>query len=421
MSSTIPAIAGRIGTTDYWVTTMKAKEVCEKLVIPKEMEGWADLSLEESYQRDINLNRVKREVAPYFANDPDRFTGSLIVAIQNDKELSFERFNDVAKGMPELYKKAASGLGFLTLDGGEVLVPLDGQHRAKAIKYAISGRDDSNRDLNGISGNKDLAYEDIVVILVRYDATSSRKIFNKVNRYARPTTKGQNLITDDDDVVAVIVRRSIVGELIDARLVERNSSSLNSKALQFTTLSTLYDASVAALKFGGHKWKASKRPDEAKETLMRNELVAVWTAMLDGVETMRMAIDDDCETGDQKRMEIRRDSILGKPIGQLAAVRAMMTLRHDARFGGATLTEIARRLNRVPWSVKENIWQGVLMSGTKMKGGKTAAVLAGDLIAYLLEGQHLSREEKDKLRDRIVTNLSEQEAENYRLPEPIGL
>lgn len=419
MATTMPAIAGRIGTTDYWVTTMKAKEVCEKLVIPKDMEGWEDLSLEERYQRDISLNRVKKEIAPYFSNDKDRFTGSLIAAIQNDDEVTFECVTEVAAKMPALYRQSASSLGLLTLSGGEVLIPLDGQHRTKALKYAITGRDDRNQDLPGVDGDPDLAKEDIVVILVRYDAKGARRIFNKVNRYARPTTKGQNLITDDDDVVAVIVRQSVVGDLINPKLVSIEGASLNVKASEFTTLATLYESSLDILKAKGHP-KFPQRPDASKARLLTKELVDTWDALFSGLNTFRLAIDDPTETGDDKRREIRRDSILGKPIGQLAAVRGAMALLYGKRHELPSIGEVIERLNAVPWSVTESLWQGVLMSGAKMRSGKTAAALAADLIAYLADAQNWKDDETEDLRERIRANLAEEEREKYELPSPVG-
>ncbi len=419
MPTTIPAIAGRIGKTEYWVTTMKAKEMCERLVIPKEMEGWEDISLEERYQRDIDLARVRREIAPYFANDENRFTGSLIVAIQNPDGIEFEEVTEVAPNMPSLYKQSARGLGLLTLSGGEILVPLDGQHRTKAIKYAITGRDDNNNDLDRIDGNSEIARDDIVIILVKYDPEVSRRIFNKVNRYARPTSKGQNLITDDDDVVAVIVRRNVVGELIDPRLVSFRSSSLNRKAREFTTLSTLYEGSQSILKAKGHKPDKS-RPDSSKEQIFRKEIVDTWKALFEGMDVVRLAIADPGEAGDEKRREIRKDSILGRPIGQLATVRAAMTLRHDSRFE-MPMAKVIAGLNRVPWDPDASVWQGVLRSGTKMKSGRTAAVLAGDLIAYMVAGNNFTDDEAKELEKKIQSNLAEPEAAEYRLPDPIGL
>ena len=166
------------------------------------MDDWTELSVEERYQRDINMNRVKNDIAPYLADDPDRFFGSLIVAIMNPEHIQFEPLGEVAKGLPGLYKVSAAGMGFLNLSGGEILVPLDGQHRLKAVKFAITGKDDAGNDLPDIAPSTSLAQEDVTVILVPYQREKARKIFSKVNRYARPTSKAQNLITDDDDIAA---------------------------------------------------------------------------------------------------------------------------------------------------------------------------------------------------------------------------
>jgi len=72
---------GKFGTTEYYIVTMPAKELTEKLTVPRDIEGWEDLSLEERYQRDINYNRVKRQIAPYLVEDDDRFFGSFIVSM----------------------------------------------------------------------------------------------------------------------------------------------------------------------------------------------------------------------------------------------------------------------------------------------------------------------------------------------------
>ena len=419
MAVTLPAIAGRIGTTDYWVTTMKANDLCRSLTIPKSMEGWDNLSIEERYQREINVRRVRREIAPYFAMDKDRFTGSLIVAIMNDDDVAFERVTEVAKRMPALYRTAASGLGLLTLSGGEVLVPLDGQHRTKAIQYAISGRDDEQKDIPNLEHDPSLANEDIVVILIRYETEKARRIFNKVNRYAKGTTKGQNLITDDDDAIAVILRRNIVGDLIDSRLVRFQGANLNKGAVEFTTLATLYDASREIILLKGHKIKPSSVPDPSTRALWKDELVPLWKRLFADLDHFRLATDDPTETGDVKRREIRATSILGKPIGQFAVVRAAVRLLHDPEFGRADLSLVIERLNQVPWSTAKPIWQGVLMSGTKMKSGKTARRLAGDLIAYLVAGQRWNEGAKAKLVESIRKNLPENQAQRYQLPQPL--
>ena len=73
MATTVPAMKGRLGDTDYYILSMKAQELVDKVKIPKESNEWEDMSVEERYQRDIDYNRVRKQIAPYLANDESRF------------------------------------------------------------------------------------------------------------------------------------------------------------------------------------------------------------------------------------------------------------------------------------------------------------------------------------------------------------
>ena len=59
-----------------------------------------------------------------------------------------------------------------------------------------------NRPKN-LDMDEGLENDQIAVILVKFDISLSRYIFNKINKYARPTSKAGKLITDDDDSMAV--------------------------------------------------------------------------------------------------------------------------------------------------------------------------------------------------------------------------
>jgi DNA sulfur modification protein DndB len=102
----IPAIRGKIGSTEYYIATMKASEVVNSLRIPKDMPDWGHESIEERYQREINYKRVRDQIAPYIANDPDRFFNALIVDILNSEGVTFDPLSELAK-LPSLW----SGLG----------------------------------------------------------------------------------------------------------------------------------------------------------------------------------------------------------------------------------------------------------------------------------------------------------------------
>ena len=176
------------------------KELTERLTIPKTIEGWDDLSIEERYQREINYIRVRRQIAPYLATDHDRFFGAFIVSILNPENVEFEPLSDLIEKVPRMYKQAGRVFGFLHLAGDEVLVPLDGQHRLAALEFAITGKDQQQRTIKAFEPNVDVASDDCTVLLMKHDPVKSRKIFNKVNRYAKKTTKAENLIAADDDV-----------------------------------------------------------------------------------------------------------------------------------------------------------------------------------------------------------------------------
>ena len=61
---------GKFGSTEYFMVTMKAGNVAKQLVILKEMPGWKELGIEERFHREIDYNRVKKQIAPYLSNDP---------------------------------------------------------------------------------------------------------------------------------------------------------------------------------------------------------------------------------------------------------------------------------------------------------------------------------------------------------------
>ena len=186
MASVHPAMRGKFGSTEYFMLTMKANDVASRLTIPKEMPEWGDLDTGERSQREINYNRVRKQIAPYLAHDPDRFLGALIVAVLNPGGMDFEPAKIVPSKVPKLYATAARSFGFVTLEGGEVLVPLDGQHRLAAIQFALSGKDEKQRDIEGVSPSTQLANDDVLLVLLRHDDPQRiRKIFNKINRHAK--------------------------------------------------------------------------------------------------------------------------------------------------------------------------------------------------------------------------------------------
>ena len=422
MPTAIPALRGTFGSNEYWLTTMNIGELVRNVRFPQDLPGWEAMSIEEKYQREISLKRVRDEIAPYFASDPDRFSGSLVLAVMNDESMSFEPLPSLGGGrmganpVPQLYQQTARDMGFLILQGDEVLVPLDGQHRAKAFMFAIDGADDNSRPIAGIKGNPDLAKDQVAVILVRFNSQGARRIFNKLNRYAKPTTKADNLITDDDDSMAVITRE-LLGEdgIIPSRLVRIGANTLTNNAPEFTTLSTLYECNDAIV----NGLKIVDRGTPRQMTAEQRELVGgqiklQWQQLLGKVDLWAKTLSDSSENGDKVRIEVREQTLLGKPIGQLSLVRAYMLMRE--RCVGVSESELCERLNRIDWGVNNSMWHGVLMNPNgRVMSGRGTVNRACEFIAYLA-GAKLTEEETQ----RLLEHIHGEGWESHALPDPVA-
>ena len=419
MASTIPAMRGTLGTTEYFIVTLKAKNVAEKMRAAADVPGWDDLSLEQRYQREINLTRVRRDIAPYLAENADRFFGALIVAVQNSTRMKYEPVKEVVRGSRAFsgsHDLAADNLGFLTFGGEEVLVPIDGQHRAKALDYAIRGRDDQNKQLD-FEANPNVATDDITVILIRFDSEAdqarARRIFSKVNRYAKKPTKSEELIIDDDDIAAVFSRRITEPEeeMIPGELVRFSGNTLSEKANEFTTLPTLYEINKEILVQKGHEFSKTKPPPMKDQRLYWKEVKSVWQTLIEEISLFSHALKDTSKSGRRTRQEIRREYLLGKPIGQRVLAGAFCELTEKGRMSAGQACD---RLNKVDWRIKNPMWLSILTRDeTRVHFGLAAIRLGKDFVTYLT-GRPLPGDGLDALRERISPDDG-----SYELPDPL--
>lgn len=416
MATTVAAMKGKLGSTEYFIIAMKAKELIEKAIIPSEIDGWDNLTLEEREQRDINWTRVRNQIAPYLASDKDRFFGAIILTARNFDPSNFEPIADVAtKGLPNLYKTQAQLMGFLTLQGTELLIPLDGQHRLKAIQFAIEGKDQKSKTIAHFSPCSELANEDVTVILVPYDRKKSRKIFTRVNKYAKPTSAGQNLVTDDDDIIAVLSRKVANNDIIGAHLVNYKTNTLSDKDGRFTTLATLAECNEAILEshFPPGKIDRSKPVETGKAKLYEEKVIEVWGFLVEHITLFSEALEDKNEDGDDKRSEIRKDYLLGKPAVQSCLVKAFVHLTTLER-GRLRDTVAADKLNAIDWRKDASEWDRLLMSGGKIIAKNKKLVI--DILCYKA-GEELSEDQKAELLEKYRALFPDDEKKTKQLPE----
>lgn len=133
MPTTIPAMRGQMGSIEYYLTTMKAGEAVNKIRLASELPESKELSIEERMQRELEWERVEKEIARFLATDTDRFFGALLVAIYHSEGISFEPINKF-KGLPYLYVKLQKTLVFLTFNVENFYLLLTGSIALKALQ-----------------------------------------------------------------------------------------------------------------------------------------------------------------------------------------------------------------------------------------------------------------------------------------------
>lgn len=423
--STLGCIRAKMGETTYYIAKMAAGELIKSVGIAKEMPEWPDMTAEERMQRECDIRRVVEEIVPYVIEDPDHFFSSLIIDVYSGfEEIQFEPLESVAKGIPFAYKNPMRDMGFITLPGKERLIALDGQHRLLSLKIAICGQMGVPggikpfQALSRLEPHPEITNDELSIILVEHtDTTKIRKIFNKVNKYAKQTSRSDNIITSDDDTFAVIAKRLFrEGEPLapvgGIELVNWKSNTLSQRSKNLTTLSALYTVAETILKDENLSSKAL--PNAEKLEWAYQQVAKFWKVSLDKIEAFREYLVLTMK--DSPVSQLRENNLLLKPVTQMALAHvALFARRH-----GLSWEEIAERLNRMNWSFENDLWFNLLIIGSankKMITGKESIRSVGAVISYIIMGAYMGRAEIDEVRQIIRNAKNDERAE---LPAMVG-
>lgn len=408
---------------------MPLREAVDSIGLAVELPEWKDMTIDEKMQREPDLNRIVNEICPYFISDPDRFWGSLIVDVSGSNEMIFEPISKyVNEDIGLSYKLPLEDVGFLTLTGKERLIALDGQHRLLAMKICYKGNSAISAVMLGnkkmtpqmlaLTSHPELAEEEISVIFVNCgeDRAKTRKIFNKVNKYARQTGRGQNIITADDDVYAVIARRlfkdgEVLGKIGKIDLVNWSSNTLAVRSKQLTTVSALYTIAETLSKDKG--WSTQRLPSDEEVEEVFKENADFWKELLDGIDEYKEFLE--LTRADKPVSQLRENNLLLKPVSHMALAH----VAYLAKKRGLSWKNVVTRLNKIDWSFDNSLWYNILVIPAKKKKvitGKESIRAAGMVISYMVMGDKLTAAEVKEVKE-IITNASNGRVET--LPEKI--
>lgn len=391
MTTVIPAICGKLGNTKFYETTMKVRDLVANVRPPSEIDGWANVNIEERMQREPDTKRILTQLAPYIAKNADRFFGSVIVLIYKG-DIAFESILDFGSKIPAAYKQNAQRIGFVTIDGG-ALIMLDGQHRLLALDLVQKGK------VVGPAAD-DIDNDEVCVIFIEYEGdVKTRRIFNTVNRYAKQTSRGENIITSEDDGYAIVTRRLLRDDYPLASrenaegkmepVVDWKNNTLTRRSLRLTTLSAVNDSVSLILRAKGvDKLNIQERPSDEELDTYLAYAVEVWDALLSGMNAYKAALAD-LRIIPGMRKDEAKTALLFKPASQIGLIDGLLRAVDN---GQLKFAEAVARANRIPdWSMTADLWKGVIIKGSgAIDAGPEARRRMADLVCYLVAADRLS-------------------------------
>ncbi|MEE1257247.1 MAG: DNA sulfur modification protein DndB [Lachnospiraceae bacterium] len=409
--ATIGCVKAKMGSTPYYIAKMSVGELIDTVGIAKELPEWPDMNADEKIQREFDIKRIVEEIVPYVIEDPDRFFGSLTIDIFSGYEnIVYESVADAMPNMPAAYRVPMKDMGFLTLPGKERLIALDGQHRLLALRIAVKGvmgipaGEKMTPSMSKLKPHPELANEEVSVIFVEHtDTQKIRKIFNKINKYAKQTSRGDNIITSDDDIFAVISRQLLkegepLAPINGIDIVNWKSNTLSLRSKHLTTLSALYTISDTILK--DSKYSTKSLPSEAEKQAAYEEVKKFWEILINDLDAYQQYVH---LTRMDKTIAAMRDSnLLLKPVTQMALAH----VARQAKSKGIDWADVVEKLNRVNWSFDNELWFNILViasANKKVITGKESVRAAGMVISYLVFGDKMNQAEIDDVH-MIIKN-----------------
>lgn len=413
MADLVSVIRGKMGGREYYIGKMTFQELAAKVQFFEELDKTP--ALDELLQRQLSAR--SEQMVEYLLRQSERFYGAIIVAAWGGRP-EFVRVK--MEDHPLLDHDFEFGL--LKFDGRQEYFALDGQHRLKSIKTAIEK-------------DPGLRHEEVSVIFVTHERTDegnikTRRLFHTLNRYARPTTSGENIQLDEDNVVSIATRMLLKSDMAalkpdNLELVRKN---LTKKQRQkFTSLAALWDFNMAVLE---PMYGFKKASDYLRFRPAANDIDHVYTSIATLWYEMRARTEDfiNFENGTSSAGEIRepdgdpaRGNILFRPVGLriygIVIGNALtefeeVPVKVDAELKLSIWGKVLDRIRGLTLTAGEAPWRGTIFRNNKIEtGGRSLAIR---LACYML---NIGQPDADKLLSDYRGHM---EDENAELPDRIS-
>ena len=419
MNKRIPTIKANIGDWVSYTGTLSFGDI-SKFVSKVDDELHSSSSLNEAIQRGLTSNYLS--IKNYILNQEERFFNAIVLAVYDGKP------NWIEVEL-ELEGDSYYDLGFLSLSGEEKIFPVDGQHRVEAIKEALAE-------------NPNLIDEKISVIFISHKKTNegmqrSRRLFNALNRYAKPVKMSDIIALDEDDTSAISTRHLLedsnkVSLFKNDRVIFAQQKAIpdkNKKAI--TSLITFYQCNNALLKYF-YSQVFSQSPQYAdfknyfcnnKEragnflTFMKfrpsNEVIdnfirfneEYWEAFVENIEDIEIYQNSTSSmpANQYRNMDIG-GHILFRPIGLLPFVEASLHFKQLKKIG---IKETIRTFSNIEFSLNQKPWVNTVWNpqNGKMETSISKSFIK-NMMLYLVDARLLNEKQTESLKKDYASKIS---------------
>lgn len=348
----LPALRAKMGDWIYYITFMKLRFVAERVKAAEEVHK--SKALKELIQRELDRSKHAKQIKNYLLTDKQRFFNSLVIGIYRGAPEWYELEVNASESvqLDTLPRYLDGAFGILALSGEEKLFAIDGQHRVVGIKDALTAK-------------RTLGNEEVSAIFVSHKEDTAgrertRRLFTRLNRFAKPVRKEEIIALDEDDVIAILTR-----EFVDDDLKFRDKiSTKKTKALpstdkrSFTTISTMYDSLDFFLKTGTpQSWSDFKRsrPSESEIRKFRARGSSLWRALAKQFPEVRKVLQNPPGSAEKYRHSAG-GHLLFRPVGLLMAIKVISGFQNK----GLTLAQALVQLGKVPMELSGEPWIGLL-------------------------------------------------------------
>ena len=405
-----------MGDWVYYSCLMNLNELASRVQFAKEIHDNEFLS--DMIQRELRDNRGK-QISEYLTNQSERLFNSLVVATYGGQP-NWQPLSSIKEkrtdNLSQLTEAQIASAGFLTLQGTERLFALDGQHRLAGMKKAIE------------DGLQQDPVDEISVIFVSHRDTPkglkrTRRLFTTLNKTAKAVSKGEIIALDEDDVMAITVRRLVEGdEILSGKKITfaAGNNIPTNDLVCLTTIGNLYDV-LDILFFYAIQDKSIKKKSDLRTFRPSDEKLESYFCLAKEYfvqlgkhfEELKMFFAaDDTEPIVRKYRGSHGGSAIFRPIGLKIFTEVITYL---VKSKSMSLTEAIKVTAKLPRDIDKEPYANLMWNVSKKTISNSHNVTIRHLLLHML-GHYTDKMKKEDLLSRYRREIGN---DGTKLPRKI--